>query len=206
MEQLEIFPFFKHLTAEEKQELISMLKPLHAKKGEIIHYQGDPCDNSLLLCKGSIRLYSQANDFSEEVTLYTLNAGEQCLSQVMSELDNNSVIPSAVAQTDIEGYLVKKQAIEAFIARIPAYQEFVVSVYANKIAELTMALQNIKFKNLDDRIMDYLHQNERKTIHITHNDLAEQMHTSRSVVSRVLKKLEDKGVLKLHRGYIEIDI
>ena len=206
MEQLEIFPFFKHLKPHKKEELIALLRPLHAKKGEIIHYQGDPCDNSLLLCKGSIRLYSQANDFSEEVTLYTLNAGEQCLSQVMSELDNTTVIPSAVAQTDIEAYLVNKEAIEAFISRIPAYQEFVVSVYANKIAELTTALQNIKFKNLDDRIMDYLHQNEKKTIHITHNDLAEQMHTSRSVVSRVLKKLEEKGVLKLHRGYIEIHI
>ncbi len=206
MEQLEIFPFFKHLKPHEKEELIALLRPLHAKKGEIIHYQGDPCDNSLLLCKGSIRLYSQANNFSEEVTLYTLNAGEQCLSQVMSELDNTAVIPSAVAQTDIEAYLVNKEAIEAFISRIPEYQEFVVSIYAKKIAELTTALQNIKFKNLDDRIMDYLHQNERKTIHITHQDLAQQMHTSRSVVSRVLKKLEEKGVLKLHRGYIEIDI
>ncbi len=206
MEQLEIFPFFKHLKPHKKEELIALLRPLHAKKGEIIHYQGDPCDNSLLLCKGSIRLYSQANDFSEEVTLYTLNAGEQCLSQVMSELDNTTVIPSAVAQTDIEAYLVNKEAIEAFISRIPEYQEFVVSIYAKKIAELTTALQNIKFKNLDDRIMDYLHQNERKTIHITHQDLAQQMHTSRSVVSRVLKKLEEKGVLKLHRGYIEIHI
>jgi len=205
MKELEIFPFYTDLTLEEKEELIALLKPFSLTKGSIVHYQGDVCENSLLLVKGTIRLYSQADDFSEELTLYTLKAGEQCLSKIMTGLNNISAIPSAVAETDIEAFLVNKEAIEAFIARIPVYQDYVISLYAKKIVELTTALQHIKFKNLDERIMDFLHKNERKTINITHNNLAEQMNTSRTVVSRVLKKLEEKGTLKLHRGYIEIN-
>ena len=62
----------------------------------------------------------------------------------------------------------------------------------------------VKFKNLDERIMDYLNESGRDIVTITHKNLAEKMNTSRTVVSRVLKKLEEKGKLKLFRGYIEI--
>ena len=204
MKELEIFPFIKEFTEEQKETFISFLKPMSAKKGTIIHYQGDACSHSLLLIKGSVRLYSQADNFTEEITLYTLNAGEQCLSQITSEFDNIPTIPSAVAETDVEGYMVNKEEMEAFISSIPAYQTYIISLYAKKVAELTTTIQEVKFKNLDERIMDFLHKNEKKTINITHSDLAEQLNTSRTVVSRVLKKLEEKGKLKLHRGYIEI--
>ena len=205
MKELEVFPFIKDFTEVEKEKFISFLRPMSAKKGTIIHYQGDVCNNSLLLLKGTVRLYSQANDLTEELTLYTLNAGEQCLSQITDGLADISSIPSAVAQTDVEGYLVNKEEMEAFISSIPAYQNYIISLYAKKVAELTTTIQHVKFKNLDERIMDFLHKNEKTTITITHSDLAKKMDTSRTVISRVLKKLEEKGTLTLHRGYIELN-
>jgi len=204
MKALDIFPFIKDFTEEQKEKFISFLRPMSAKKGTIIHYQGDACSNSLLLLEGSVRLYSQADNFSEEITLYRLNAGEQCLSQITSEFDNIPTIPSAVAETDVEGYMVNKEEMEAFISSIPSYQNYIITLYAKKVAELTTTIQEVKFKNLDERIMDFLYKNEKTTISITHSDLAEEMNTSRSVISRVLKKLEDRGVVKLHRGYIEM--
>jgi len=204
MNNLEVFPFFTGLSQQEKEELQGLLRPMNAKKGTIVHYQGEVCTNSLLLVKGKIRLYSQADDFSEEVTLYTLNEGEQCLSNIVSVLECASTIPTAVAETDIEAYSVNVNDIEKFILKTPAYQEYIVSLYAKKVVELTMALQGVKFKNLDERIMDFLNDSGKKSITITHKDLAEKMNTSRTVVSRVLKKLEEKEKLKLFRGYIEI--
>jgi len=204
MEDLEIFPFIKDFTEEEKEKFSSFLQPMSAKKGTIIHYQGDICSNSLLVTKGTVRLYSQPTDFAEELTLYTLNAGEQCLSQITSEVKEIPTIPSAVAETDVEGYLVNKEEMEAFISSIPAYQNYIITLYAKKVAELTTTIQQVKFKNLDERIMDFLRKNEKKTISITHSDLANKLNTSRSVISRVLKKLEEKKMLSLHRGYIEL--
>jgi len=203
MDNVTKLPFFSQLNEEQKEELISMLRPIKEKKGHILHYQGDTCENSLLLTKGEVRLFSQADNLVDEITLYTLKAGEQCLSQIIIELNDSSAIPSAIVESDIEGYLINRVQLEDFIAKIPAYQEYIISLYAKKVVDLTMAMQRLKFKNLDDRILDYLHRNKKKTIQITHQALAEKMHTSRTVVSRVLKKLEENGDLKLHRGYIE---
>jgi CRP/FNR family transcriptional regulator len=162
MQTLEIFPFFTKLHEQEKEELKGLLRPMNVTKGTIVHYQGDICENTLLLVKGKIRLYSQADDFSEEVTLYTLNEGEQCLSNIISVLESTSVIPTAVAETDVEAYLVNIEEMEKFILRIPIYQEFILSLYAKKVVELTIAIQSVKFKNLDERIMDYLKDSKKK--------------------------------------------
>ena len=204
MKNLEQFPFLSFLTKEEKERFISLLKPMSVPKGKILHYQGDKCSDTLLLTKGEIRFYSQENDFSDEVTLYTLKAGEQCLSKIMIGLEGTSFIPSAVAESEVEGFLVNAKELENFIKKVPSYQDYIISLYAKKMIELTKAIHHVKFKNLDERIMDFLEVNEKRTITITHSALANKMNTSRSVVSRVLKKLEEKGELKLYRGYIEL--
>ena len=204
MKNLEIFPFYHTLNNEDKEELKKLLQPYNHPKGTILHYQGSPCSDSLLLVKGEIRFYTQEENSSDELTLYTLRAGEQCLSQLMSNVCHSDVIPSVVTQTDIEAYIVPKERIEAFIKKVPSYQEYMVSLYANKIAEITNAIQNVKFKKLDERIMEHLCAQESSKINTTHQELAEKMDTSRSVVSRVLKKLEIEEKLWLGRGVIEV--
>lgn len=204
MKNLEIFPFYHALNLEDKEELKKLLKPYNVLKGTIMHYQGTPCSDSLLLVNGEIRFYTQEESSSDEVTLYKLRAGEQCLSQLMSNVYNTDIIPSVVAETDIEAYIVNREDIEKFITKVPSYQAYMVSLYANKIAEITTVVQNVKFKKLDERIMEYLKAQKQSKIIITHEELAQEMDTSRSVVSRVLKKLEIQKKLHLYRGYIEI--
>ena len=204
MKNLEIFPFYHTLSEEDKEELKKLLQPYNLPKGTIMHYQGSPCSDSLLLVKGEIRFYTQEENSTDELTLYKLRAGEQCLSQLMSNVYNTDVIPSVVTETDIEAYIVPKESIENFIQKVPSYQEYMVSLYANKIAEITSAIQDVKFKKLDERIMDYLISQNKPKIMMTHQELADKMDTSRSVVSRVLKKLEVENKLCLGRGWIEI--
>jgi len=204
MKNLEIFPFYQALSSADKEELKQLLQPYNLPKGTIMHYQGTPCSDSLLLVKGEIRFYTQEEDSTDELTLYKLRAGEQCLSQLMSNVYNTDVIPSVVTETDIEAYIVRKERIEDFIKKVPSYQEYMVSLYAKKIAEITTAIQNVKFKQLDERIMEYLNAQNKPKIITTHQQLANQMDTSRSVVSRVLKKLEEEEKLSLGRGVIEV--
>jgi CRP/FNR family transcriptional regulator len=204
MEDLCIYSFFLRLDTKEKEHFYALLRPITLPKDTILHYQGDICKDVLLLVEGEVRLYAQADDFSEEITLYTLKAGEQCLANTASVISHSKTIGTAVTQTDIKAYLLNEHDIKRFMETTPAYQEYIMNLYSKKMVDLTMALQRIKFKNLDERIMDFLHENEKKTVTITHQNLAKKMNTSRSVVSRVLKKLEDSGEVKLHRGYIEI--
>ena len=204
MQDLDIYPFFLALNQAEKEQFYAYLRPITLAKNTILHYQGDICKDVLLLVEGQVRLYAQADDFSEEVTLYTLGAGEQCLANTASVLGHSKTIGTAVTETEIKAYLLSEKDIESFMAQSPIYQQYIMSLYSKKMVELTMTLQRIKFKNLDERIMDFLHKNEKTTVRITHQNLAEKMNTSRSVVSRVLKKLEHEGELILHRGFIEI--
>lgn len=204
LEALKVYPFFLALTQEEQITFASHLKAISLPKDTIIHYQGDVCKDVLLLAEGEIRLYAQADDFSEEVTLYTLTAGEQCLANTASVLGHAKTIGTAVTQTAIEAYLLNEKDIEKMMKLLPVYQHYIIDLYSKKMVELTMMIQRIKFKNLDERIMDYLHENKKKTVTITHKNLASKLNTSRSVISRVLKKLESTGKLILHRGYIEI--
>ncbi len=204
LEALKVYPFFLALSQEEQERFASFLKPITLPKETIIHYQGDVCKDVLLLVEGEVRIYTQADDFSEEVTLYSLKAGEQCLVNTASVLSHSKSIGTAIAVTDIKAYTLNEKELELFMSDSPLYQQYVMSLYSKKMVELTMAIQRIKFQNLDERIMDFLFDNEKKTVSITHSKLAENMNTSRSVVSRVLKKLEEKGEVVLHRGYIEI--
>ena len=204
MKDLEVYSFYLTLSSEDKEAFFALLRPISLPKDTILHYQGDICKDVLLLVEGEVRLYAQADDFSEEVTLYTLGAGEQCLANTASVLSHSKTIGTAVTQTDIKAYLLNENDIKIFMGKTPVYQQYIMNLYSKKMVELTMALQRIKFKNLDERIMDFLYENEKKSVSITHQNLAEKMNTSRSVVSRVLKKLEDEGELVLHRGFIEI--
>lgn len=204
MKELEVYPFFLAFTEEEKKRFYAHLQSVTLPKDTILHYQGDICKDVLLLVEGEIRLYAQADDFSEEVTLYTLKAGEQCLANTASVLGHAKTIGTAVTETEIKAYLLNEKNIEQLMAEMPIYQQYIISLYSKKMVELTMAIQRIKFKNLDERIMDFLLDNEKKTVTITHEILAKKMNTSRTVVSRVLKKLESEGEIILHRGYIEI--
>jgi len=206
IEALKVYPFFLALSQDEQERFASHLKAIRLPKDTIIHYQGDVCKDVLLLVEGKIRLYAQADDFSEEVTLYTLQAGEQCLANTASVIGHAKTIGTAVTQTAIEAYLLSEKDIKMMMKELPVYQHYIVDLYSKKMVELTMMIQRIKFKNLDERIMEFLHENEKKTVSITHKKLAIKLNTSRSVVSRVLKKLEDKGALKLHRGHIELCI
>ena len=201
---LEVLSFYLSLNEEEKELFASYLRPISLPKDYILHYQGDVCKDVLLLVEGDVRLYIQADDFSDEVTLYILKAGEQCITNTASVLSQSKTIGTAITQTSIKAYLISEKDIKKFMQESSQYQEYIMGLYSKKMVDLTLAIERIKFKNLDDRIMDYLESNEQRTVTITHKSLADKMNTSRSVVSRVLKKLEVRGDLKLHHGYIEI--
>jgi CRP/FNR family transcriptional regulator len=204
MKDLEVLEFYLSLTETDKEVFASYLRPVSLEKDYVLHYQGDVCKDVLLLMEGSIRLYTQADDSSDEVTLYTLEAGEQCIANTASVLSQSKTIGTAITQTPVKAYLMSEEHTKRFMQESSVYQSYILGLYSKKMFDLTLTIEKIKFKNLDERLMDYLEKNEQKTVKITHQGLANKMNTSRSVISRVLKKLENKGIIKLHHGYIEI--
>jgi len=201
--QLTTYPFIEKLEADALDFLQAHLKPIKIPKNNLLFYQGDVCDNILWLTKGAVRLYTQSDEI-EEITLYTLQAGEQCIVNTASLLSQTEAIASAETMTDIEGYLIDVESVKTLAKLSDVYQSYLFSLYQLRFASLTNLINDIKFKRLDERILEWLEKQNRKIIEITHEQLATELGSSRVVISRLLKVLESKGNVILHRGKIEL--
>jgi CRP/FNR family transcriptional regulator len=176
---------------------------VHLKIKDLLFYQGDICDNILWLTKGEVRLYTQSDEI-EEITLYTLKAGEQCIVNTASLLSQTEAIASAQTVTDIEGYLIDVESVKKLAKLSDIYQTYLFSLYQLRFEELTSLINDIKFKRLDTRILEWLRKQPTDIIEITHEELAIKLGSSRVVMSRLLKELEQKGTVALHRAKIEL--
>ena len=200
--QLTSYPFLDILEPEALLFLEQHIKPISIPKNTLLFYQGDICDNILWLTSGEVRLYTQSDNI-KDITLYTLKAGEQCIVNTASLLSQTNAVASAETITDIEGYLIDAESVKRLSKMSDIYQNYLFSLYQLRFEELTSLINDIKFKRLDTRILEWLNKQPEKMIDTTHEQLAVELGSSRVVVSRLLKELEQKGTLKLHRGKIE---
>jgi CRP/FNR family transcriptional regulator len=206
--QLSIYPFTDQLEPEAVKFLKTHLKPIQVPKGNLLFYQGDICGDILWLTKGKVRLYAQAEGI-EEITLYTLKPGEQCIVNTASLLSQTQAIASAETVTDIEGYLIDMQSIKQLAKLSDIYQDYLFSLYQLRFTSLATLINDIKFKRLDERILDWLNKQnvlaqDSFIIETTHEFIANELGSSRVVISRLLKELEQQGKVVLHRGKIEL--
>ena len=200
--KLSSYPFLDKLEPDALTFLEQHIKPISIPKDTLLFYQGDICDNILWLTSGEVRLYTQS-DSIEDITLYTLKAGEQCIVNTASLLSQSDAIASAQTLTDIEGYLIDGESVKTLSKMSDVYQSYLFSLYQLRFEELTGLINDIKFKRLDTRIVEWLKKQPSSMIEITHEQLATELGSSRVVISRLLKELEQKGIVALHRGKIE---
>ena len=98
--------------------------------------------------------------------------------------------------------------MEEWSSRYKTWRNFVFNSYHERMMELLESIDNIAFNNMDRRLD--IHLNDKvnilnsKHIHSTHKEIASDLHTSRVVISRLLKKMETDGKIKLHRSFIEV--
>jgi CRP/FNR family transcriptional regulator len=201
--QLAVYPFINKLEPEALVFLQDHIQAVSIPKGTLLFYQGEVCDNILWLTSGEVRLYTQS-DTIEEITLYTLKAGEQCIVNTASLLSNTNAVASAETLTDIEGFIIDAPSVKALSKMSDVYQDYLFSLYQLRFEELTGLINDIRFKRLDTRILEWLNKEKNNPIEITHAQLATKLGSSRVVISRLLKELEQKGKVLLHRGKIEI--
>ena len=197
------FEFFKDLNEEEKNYLLNNSKFVEIPKNFTLFYQGDICNDILLLEEGSVQLLMHGA-INEMLPLYEINKGEQCIINTSSALSNTGDIGTDQTKTEINGWLIAANSIKQLMIKSPSYQKYIFSLFAIKFTALTTLIEDIKFKRLDSRILDFLKQKRSNFIEITHEELANELGSSRVVISRILKDLEHKNLIKLHRKKIEL--
>jgi len=197
------FPFFEDLSNEAQTLLLSHAKEVKMPKDMELFAQGDQCKEILFLVDGSVRVY-RLHESGQEITLYFLENGEQCNVNLNSAFTNTPAIGTAVCESEVEGYLLPADVVKTIYAAEAPYQQFVFSLFARRLEGMAGLIEDVRFKKLDHRLLDWLHEQESSEIIITHEKLASHLGTSREVISRLLKEFEHNGIVLLHRGRIEV--
>src|SRR5690606_3347000 len=153
-----------------------------------------------LLISGVIKVLREDNE-GDELLLYYLEKGETCSMTMTCCLGQKQSEIRAIAETDTKLIMVPVGKMEEWTAKYKSWRNFVFESYHNRINELLMTLDSIAFYQMDERLTQYLLEkvrvNENDIINSTHQEIAYDLYTSRVVISRLLKKMEQLGKIEL---------
>lgn len=168
---------------------------------------GDYIKSMPLLISGVVKILRE-DDNGDELLLYFLENGDTCAMTLNCCMTQTQSEIRAIAETDTKLVMIPIQKMEEWMAKYQRWRNFVLESYNNRLNELLETLDSIAFLNLDQRLLKYLKDKARvtnsTTINNTHQEIAYELHTSRVVVSRLLKKLENMHKIKLNRNHIQI--
>ncbi len=184
---------------------IGLLK--NTKEGDTLIEIGNYIKSMPLLISGAIKILREDTD-GDELLLYYLEKGQTCSMTLNCCMSSSKSEIRAIAETDTTLIMIPIEKMEEWTAKYKSWRNFVFDSYNTRLKELLNTVDSIAFQNMDKRLIDYLKEKSRilnsKTIHSTHQEIAYDLHSSRVVVSRLLKKLEELGSIKLNRNYIKI--
>ncbi|MFD2588879.1 Crp/Fnr family transcriptional regulator [Croceitalea marina] len=182
-------------------------KLVQFEQGEIIIDIGDFIKKIPLLLSGAIKILRE-DDNGDELLLYYLERGDTCSITMTCCLGATKSEITAIAETNVELIMVPISKMEEWTGKYKSWRKFIFDNYHSRLNELLATVDSIAFMNMDQRLISYLKEKCRiaksNTIISTHQDIAFDLHSSRVVISRLLKKLERLGTIKLHRNQIEI--
>lgn len=160
-----------------------------------------------LLVSGVIKILREDQD-GNELLLYYLEQGETCSMTLACCMGQTKSEIRAVAETETKLIMVPIHKMELWTSKYKSWRNFVFNSYHNRLNEILQTLDSIAFNNMDERLINYLKEkvrvNNSKIIRNTHQEIAYDLNSSRVVISRLLKKLENLDRIVLHRNYIKI--
>ena len=195
---------FEEQLIEEIAE-VSLLRDF--KEGDVLIDFGDSIRKMPLLIKGAIKILRE--DFDEgDLLLYFIEKGDTCAMTMACCLGETKSEIRAVAETNGTVVMIPITKMEEWLGKYKSWRNFVFNSYNSRLKEMLSAIDNLAFMNMDERLLNYLYDkakiNNSNHILNTHQEIAYDLHTSRVVISRLLKALENKGKISLHRAFIEI--
>lgn len=175
------------------------------KAGETLLKVGQTIRSTMLIIDGLVKLYRE-DDEGKEFFIYHLDAGQACsLSMVCAEKHETSEV-LAKALTDAIVLAIPLEFMDQWMGKYKSWYQFVITSYRNRFEELLKTIDAIAFTGMDERLEYYLKKQVEKlgsNFKITHHEIANDLNSSREVISRLLKKMEAKNWLAIHRNSIE---
>jgi CRP/FNR family transcriptional regulator len=196
---VQLFPNWEQALYEEVLEHATFKT---AEAGTVLLKKGQNIKSAMLVIEGTVKLY-QEDEEGSEYFMYHLNPGEACAVTLVCNyhLEQSQVLAKAV--TDIGYISIPLEYMDKWLQHYKSWHYFVIRTYRSRYEELLSTINEIAFKNMDERLEFYIKRHVGqfgKTVKLTHQEIATDLNTSREVVSRLLKKMENNGWITLSRN------
>lgn len=197
------FPRFRN----DKQLVTALLAQARRQKFPPqmhLYWEGDQCAAIAFLFAGEIRVY-KGGENGREITLYEIGPGETCILNASCIIGNNSYPANAVTVTAGEMLLVPALEFRRLLQSHEVLRAFVFSLLSERLTEVMQLVNEVAFGRMDERLLDYLvEKSSDGLLTATHQRIANDLGSSREVISRLLKGLEHQGKVSLARNAVTI--
>ncbi len=160
-----------------------------------------------LLLNGVIKILRNDED-GEELLLYFLEKGDTCAMTLSCCMGDTKSEIRAITETQTTLIMIPVEKMELWLMKYKSWRNFVLDSYHNRLMEMLNAIDSVAFKKMDERLLGYLKEKSKvtgsKILQATHQEIAFDLHSSRVVISRLLKALEKEGSIEISRNSIKL--
>lgn len=179
----------------------------HFKEGEMMLQSGQNLKWTMLILSGRVKVYTNGEE-GEDYFMYFLEPGQACAMSFICAARNKKSELEAIAAEDTEALFIPIELLDEFMLKYKSWYYFVLENYRSRFQELLDAMRSVAFHGMDERLEYYLLKQKNafgtNELHLTHEQIANDLNSSRVVVSRLLKQMENNQKLKLNRNTITL--
>jgi CRP/FNR family transcriptional regulator len=174
-------------------------------KGRDVFIEGDQVDAIALLISGVVRVY-KIGETGREITLYRFGNGESCILTANAILSQKNFPAVATVEQDAEAVMIPADTFRDWVRRYDLWREFVFELLSQRLSSVMAIVEEVAFRCMDARLATLLAERSRRSdlIHMTHQEIAAELGSSREVISRILEDFSAQGLVEGSRGMIKI--
>ncbi|MGE5494715.1 MAG: Crp/Fnr family transcriptional regulator [Burkholderiales bacterium] len=202
-EYLELFEFYEKMDEADKALLKNAVLKKELSQGQIMTGDNSQCNGVPMVAKGRLRLF-RISDKGREMTLYRINEGQMCLLAAVCAMGDTQYDFSIEAEKSSTLLIIPPEIFGRLFARSQPFRTYMFNELAKRLITSVETIEMLVFSSIEERILEYLRQKAGKTgeVKVTHEKMAVDLGSSREVITRQLKKMSEKGLLRLGRGKI----
>jgi len=187
------------------EEIYKVGKIRKVDSGHVIMDPGEEIINIPFIIEGAVKV-SRENEDGDELLLYYIEQGDTCAMTLQCCVRESKSEIKAKTMEDSIILMIPNQYMEDWMNRYASWRQYILESYHVRISELMETIDAIAFMRLDERLDKYLKDQAKLMgsleIKHTHQQIAEDLHSSRVVISRLLKQMESKGMIELKRNRV----